>query len=101
MRLLGTRCLELRIGRRLGSVTLLPPTEPNALELRIGRRLGSVTLGSSPSNWQAQLRIGRRLGSVTLFPPLKPVWQTTSERLPLRKVATEREAGRAFCAFFP
>ncbi len=35
---------ELRIGRRLGSVTLLLSIWFRKLELRIGRRLGSVTL---------------------------------------------------------
>ena len=38
---------QLRIGRRLGSVTLLVVESIKDRKLRIGRRLGSVTLRMS------------------------------------------------------
>ncbi len=57
----------LRIGRRLGLVTLIADRGAGQTQLRIGRRLGLVTLTRRAAAYTAELRIGRRLGLVTLI----------------------------------
>ena len=90
----------LRIGHRLGLITLETTTIAASFLLRIGHRLGLITLLLAFLGFHNELRIGHRLGLITLQAHLSDFKATTYVPKAVRIIATAREEIQEFCAFF-